>query len=258
MLDEKIIRKKLEAGLSSLPIILYDITDSTNKRAAEFAAENPGVDAVFIADGQSQGSGRRGRSFHSEKGAGLYISLLLHPRESLADAVKLTAFAAVAARRAIFSLCGVKPGIKWVNDLYLGGKKLGGILTAGRAADRGKLEFAVVGIGINIRKITLPAEIRDIATSLEAETGKIPERSALASALINELYSGLDTLASPSVLSEYREADFLTGRRVTVQKLSGDYSATVKGISDNFELILELDEGKTELLSTGEVSIRLA
>ena len=235
---------------------LFDITDSTNKQARIFAEENPGVDAIFIANGQTAGRGRLGRSFDSEKNAGLYISLLLHPKGTLTNTVAITAYTALAVCHAIESLRPIEAGIKWVNDVYLNGKKAAGILTEGCIDDNGKPSYIIIGIGVNLVSRAFPDDIKNIATSLEDASGRRIDRSVLASLIIDELL-GVTAPASPKHLDEYRRRSILIGKEVTVVKPSESYSATVEDIADGYKLKLALENGEEELLSTGEVSIRL-
>jgi len=141
MLSVKKITEELNnLGISAPKILLYELTDSTNERAREYAREKTDnrSPVVFIADGQTAGRGRRGRSFVSNSGAGIYISILTYPEAVGADATVATSRAAVCLARAIESLCDCDVRIKWVNDLYLGGKKLAGILTEGEVAQDGR------------------------------------------------------------------------------------------------------------------------
>ena len=186
---EKITEELNSLGVACPEIVYYDVTDSTNTRAKEYAKEKHSAEkrpVVFIANGQSAGRGRRGRSFVSESGAGIYISILTYPDESGADATAATARAAVRLSRAIESVCDAEIKIKWVNDLYLGGKKLAGILTEGEMGEAGKIAYQVVGMGINVYKNAISDEISTIATSLEAELNDAPDRSVLAARIIYE------------------------------------------------------------------------
>lgn len=235
-----------------MKIFKYNITDSTNERAREYArSEGAHFPAVFIARGQTLGRGRRGRSFNSEEGAGLYISFLFKEDVRADEAVKITARAAVAACRAIEKTTGHSAGIKWVNDIYSGGKKLGGILTEGEIdAETGRLSYAVSGIGINIKKRTFPEELSDIATTLEDECGIAPSPEVLAEALTEEFFSARDYMA------EYRERLLVLGKEITVRRLTGEvFDARAIDITENAALIVEKENGEREELLSAEVSI---
>ena len=250
---EKIIEELKNLGTMPPEIIFYESIDSTNTRAKEWAKQNPDNHSpiVFIANEQTAGRGRRGRSFVSEGGAGIYISILTYPEESGADATATTARAAVTLAKATESLSDCDIKIKWVNDLYLGGKKLAGILTEGEMDKDGKIAYQVVGMGINVYKKAISDEISDIATSIEGETGIGIDRSKLAAAIIKYHlnYKG-------NFYTEYKSRSFIIGKRVTVMKLSESYEAKVVDIDSDFSLIIERD-GKQERLFTGEISIKI-
>lgn len=239
-------------GILPPKIVYYELTDSTNTRAKEYAAQHPKnrEPIVFIADGQTAGRGRRGRSFVSESGAGIYISILTYPEESGADATAATARAAVLLLRAIESVCECKIRIKWVNDLYLGGRKLAGILTEGELGEDGKISYQVVGMGINVYKNAISDEISAIATSLESEASCAPDRSKLAARIIAKLLNG-----EGDCYAEYKARSFIIGKSVTVIKLTESYEAKVLDINPDYSLTVERD-GKEESLFTGEISIK--
>ncbi len=253
MLSKKKIEENL-AGLSITPpkIFFYDETDSTNTRAIEYAKSSQDKEAaVFIANCQSAGRGRRGRSFVSNRGAGIYISFLTFPKESGERATHATAGAAVCVARAVEALCSCKVQIKWVNDLYLGAKKLAGILTEGEMNSDGSVAYQVVGIGINVYKSAISGEISSIATSLEEENGIAPDRSALAAQIIKEFMC-----ADGDCYPEYKARSLVIGKRVTVLKPTESYEATALDINDDFSLSVDRD-GKTERLFTGEISLKI-
>ena len=250
---EKIIEELKNLGITPPKIIFYESIDSTNTRAKEWAKQNPDNHSpvVFIANRQTAGRGRRGRSFVSEGGAGIYISILTYPQESGADATATTALAAVTLAKATESLSDCDIKIKWVNDLYLGGKKLAGILTEAEMVEDGKIAYQVVGMGINVYKKAISDEISDIATSIEGETGIGIDRSKLAAAIIKYQlhYKG-------DFYTEYKSRSFIIGKRVTIMKLSESYEAKVVDIDSDFSLIIERD-GKQERLFTGEISLKI-
>ncbi len=258
-LNENDLRRALaNEGLrdEDISLAVYGVTDSTNQRAKEYAEKcNTPTPVVLIADCQSAGRGRLGRSFLSKGGAGIYMSLLVFPELMAHDAVRLTAYAAVAAARAIEALTPLKTGIKWVNDIYVGEKKLAGILTEGNVNPDGTLKYAVIGIGINTHK-TDRGELAGIATDIESECGMRIDRARLAARIAKELLSRLDGLLDSSIVEEYRSRSMLIGRRVRVIKASEEYDALVTDITDTCELAVQR-EGATEVLSTGEVSLKI-
>lgn len=255
-------RESVLAGLSpsirdSIDLHMLGVTDSTNTRAKLHAeACTDKKPCLFIADGQTDGRGRRGRRFESDTGVGLYMSFLTYPATELRDGVRITAYAAVAVCRAIERLTDAEPRIKWVNDIYLNNKKIAGILTEGSIdMESGGLAYAITGIGINLLDRDF-GELSDIATSLAA-CGYPVDRTALAAAVTEEFMSGLDRIGTREIADEYRRRSFLVGRAVRVIKLSGEYSATVLDITDGCELRLRLPDGGEELLMTGEVSLKI-
>ena len=246
----------LEARGVDAELIYYDITDSTNTRARELArGRSERGPVILVAEEQSAGRGRRGRSFFSGRGAGLYVSFLLYPEDRGADVTSMTAFAAVALRRAIARLTGLRADIKWVNDLYADGKKLAGILAEGEMGAYGKMTALAVGMGINIYKTAYPEEISDIATSIENACGKRVDRAELLAELALEMLRA--DRSESAVLEEYREASFLIGREVTVHTASGSYPARAVELSPDFSLIVEREDGERLRLFTGEVSVKI-
>ena len=253
MKTEEIVKELIRLGINPPRIIYYEETGSTNTEAKEYAKSNPKSNetVVFIANSQTAGRGRRGRSFVSVKGAGIYMSILSYPKESVADATAVTAKAAVALSRAIEEICKRSISIKWVNDIYLNGKKLAGILTEGEVDKNGKLLYQVVGMGINIYKNAISDEISNIATSIEGELNYAPNRSVLAARMIKEFLSTPD-----NCYDDYKNKSFLIGKKVTVVKLSESYEATVIDINPDFSLQIERN-GEEERLFTGEISLKI-
>ena len=144
-----------ESSVSDIPVFCSDSTESTNLDAKKYAEEHPETPcALFIADSQTAGRGRLGRSFLSQGGVGLYFSLLLRGVGEAMDALSLTTYSAVALCRALRRVSDIEPKIKWVNDIYVGEKKLAGILTEGRLCteESGKLDYAIIGIGVNVAR----------------------------------------------------------------------------------------------------------
>ncbi|MBO7195862.1 MAG: biotin--[acetyl-CoA-carboxylase] ligase [Clostridia bacterium] len=251
-------KARIEAELNKIgvkppKIVFYESTDSTNTRAKEYAKNNPEnrEKVIFIANRQTAGRGRLGRSFVSEAGAGIYMSILSYPNECGYDATEITSEAAVALSRAIESLCDCCVVIKWVNDIYLGGKKLCGILTEAEMTVDGKIAYQVVGMGINVYKNAISYEISDIATSIEHQLGNAPDRSQLVARIISECLSPVH-----NTYKEYRARSFIIGKNVQVIKSTESYSATVLDINEDFSLSVDRN-GNIERLFTGEISIKI-
>ena len=248
---EKIIEELVKIGINPPKIVFYEKTDSTNTRAKEYAeATDSRETVVFIANSQTAGRGRRGRSFVSNEGAGIYISILTYPTEDGFDATRTTAEAAVALARAVEELCDCDVKIKWVNDLFLCGKKLAGILTEGKVLENGKIAYSVVGMGINVYKNAISDEISSIATSIESEINYAPDRSSLVAMIIKEFLNRGDCY------DEYKARSVVIGREVTVVKLNESYPARVIDVNPDYSLLIDRD-GVEERLFTGEISLRL-
>ena len=226
---------KTERTENGIKIFSYDITDSTNQRAKEYAKEERAhFPAVFIAEEQSAGRGRRGRSFDSARGAGLYISFLFRT-DGKFDAAAVTIGAAVKLCRVIESVSGIRVGIKWVNDVLVGGRKLAGILAEGEAYES---EYAICGIGINLYEREFPEELSGIVTTLEGECGRRVDKELFTARLIEEFFKPEDMKEQ---LSEYRSRSTVLGRHVEVRKILGEvYSATAIEIADDGALVPRL------------------
>jgi BirA family biotin operon repressor/biotin-[acetyl-CoA-carboxylase] ligase len=230
----------------------YEEIASTNDRAKELALSGAPHFSLVTAMGQSQGRGRFSRTFYSQKGTGLYCSIILRPTSPATYIQRITACAAVAVCHAIEKLCPAKVGIKWVNDLWLGGKKICGILTEGALTPDGDLSYAIVGIGVNVQKTDFPLELTSIATDIETETGvKIP-LFALMREILFALSNLLEDLERGDFLSEYAKRSVLTGKNVTLRRGDETLTGEVIRIGDMGELCL-LVNGEEIAISSGEV-----
>lgn len=240
-----------------LPVEVFETLPSTNIVARERAASGAPHGTVIIANTQSSGRGRRGRSFVSG-GLGIYMSVIIRP-SSGGTATLATTAAAVAVRDAIEEICGKSCGIKWVNDLFLSGKKVCGILTeAVTDVESGDISFMVVGIGINFRGTAkdFPAELREIAGFvLEPEEGEA-DRNALASRVAANLLRQVSTMEDRRFMEDYRRHSIVLGQRVEYRRGSDTFVATAYDIDDDGGLLVRRDDQVRETISAGEVSIR--
>ncbi len=184
------------------------------------------------------------------------MSLLLYPEVKGYDTTKATAEAAVVAMRAIKALTDCNPMIKWVNDLYLGGKKLAGILCEGELLQDGDFRYLVIGMGINVYKNAISEEISAIATSLESECNSVPDMSELAAKIVYELIVGNKEIGEKNLYFDYKNHSLVIGCEVTVIVANESYTAKATDIDTDYSLIVERD-GKTERLFTGEVSLKI-
>ena len=231
---------------------------STNTIAKEMAAKGAKEGTVIIALEQTHGRGRMGRSFYSPKGSGIYLSVILRPKLSIEDSLLITTCAAVAVARAIETVAAVEAQIKWVNDIYLAGKKVCGILTeASLDFESGGLEFAVVGIGINIAATAFPDDIKDIAGSIFTEKPKDkPVSSMLVAEILNNISEMTSAITDKKYLDEYRKRSFLIGKDIYVIKGSQTINAKAVDIDDQARLVVEYEDYTKEALNSGEVSVR--
>lgn len=255
------IRVRLHTSEIASSLEVVEQIESTNTVLKRRAAELPSGYAL-VADSQTGGRGRRGRSFLSPSGTGVYLSILLRPELPLAQVNTLTIGAAVAACRAFEEAAGFRPSIKWVNDVLKDGKKLCGILTeASIEAETGALSYVVVGIGMNVRtpESGFPEELRAIAGSLEDFSAHPVDRNHLTAAFLNhmeECYRLICANDLSALLAQYRSyIDFLR-QPIRILENGSAREATALEIDDCGHLIVE-SNGTRETLFAGEISIRL-
>lgn len=232
---------------------------STNTLAKEMASKGAAEGTVVLASEQTEGRGRMGRSFYSPNSTGLYLSLILRPKLDINDSLLITTSAAVAVAQAIEQLTDNDAQIKWVNDIFMNGKKVCGILTeASLNIENGGLEYAVVGIGINVTTKEFPRNIENIAGSIFSEKPEDqPITSILAAEILNNLSDSMDNLTARSYLSEYKKRSFLIGKDIYVLKGKDTFLAKAIDIDDRARLVVEYSNKSREALSSGEVSVRV-
>ncbi len=252
-----LLRKRLKGNLFGKRVFHFFKTGSTNTVAMElgFAGEPEGT--VVVAEAQTAGRGRSGRSWHSEKGAGLYFTVLLRPRLAPAQAPLLTMLAGVSAHAAIAAQTGLQPELKWPNDLMVGGKKLGGILTE-MHAEPNAMRFVIVGIGINVNQEKFPAELASIATSIRKETGRMSYRLELLARLLAQFESDYNRFLreGPTFVTDRFEfvSSFTRGRRVRVDTGVESYVGTTAGLSPEGLLLIARDSGAIATVIAGDVT----
>ena len=252
------IRPFLNGAAINFQLEVYKSVTSTNTLAKEKAIQGAKEGTVIIACEQTEGRGRMGRSFYSPNSGGIYFTVILRPKLELEDSLLITTATAVAVAKAIESIANVKADIKWVNDIYINGKKVCGILTeASINFESGGLEYAVIGIGINISTDIFPEEIKKIAGSIFLDKPTdMPISSVLVAEVLNNLSECMDTLTDKKYLEEYTKRSFLIGCQIHVIKKSETLAAKAIGIDDKARLIVEYEDRSREALSSGEVSIR--
>ncbi|MGI5984682.1 MAG: biotin--[acetyl-CoA-carboxylase] ligase [Clostridiales bacterium] len=254
MLSEEGIRVHMPDRYIDCPIYVFDTTDSTNTEAKKLALDNAAHGTMLLAEEQTAGRGRSGKSFFSPREAGLYMSIILKPDLGISDPQLITIAAAVSVCEAIEKIAGLRPQIKWVNDIYLNGKKICGILTeAITDLESGGIESIVVGIGINcIETNSLPDDLRDIAGALGKDG---LSRNHLAAEIAAGVLDSFNNLENREIIDEYRKRSLMYGRDISFLRGDERLFATVTGINDIGNLQARLKSGEEIVLSSGEVSI---
>jgi len=259
IISEQSVQKYLK-NTEFFRLSVMDSVSSTNTALKNTAESGEAEGCVLIANEQTAGKGRMGRTFFSPPGSGIYISLLLRPKLMAADALLITTAAAVAVSRAIEDVTGRKTAIKWVNDVYCDGKKVCGILTeASVDFETGGLSYAVLGIGINIGNPSqgFPDELKDIASAVyDAEPYSAEIRSRLAACVLDSFFELYKELHTKKYMDEYRARSFVIGREIYVISPTSREEALVLGIDDDARLIVKMADGDIKNLSSGEISIR--
>lgn len=242
-----------------LPLEVYPQIGSTNSRAKELAAAGAPHGTLVVADSQTAGRGRRGRSFESPAGTGLYLSMVVRSVLPMERVVLVTSAAAVAVCRAVEKTCGVSLDIKWVNDLYHKGKKCCGILTEAAAdLETGGLDYLVVGVGINLLPPAngWPEELQSIAGAV-LPAGALVNRCQLAAAIARELMQVCEELPGGSFMQEYRARNLVPGRDIQILQNGKSRPAHAESITDEGHLLVTLPDGSREEVNFGEVSVRM-
>ena len=269
VLSEAFIKDKVSASGIDIEIEAKKTVDSTNNILKQLASDGYRKSKVLIAEEQTAGKGRRGRSFYSPKNTGIYISFLLHPDVAISEASMYTTIAATALSKAIEKVSGFSVDIKWVNDIWMRGKKVSGILTeASTSIEDGTLEYIVVGIGINLYEPNggFPEDIKDVAGAVFTDSTPIENlRNNIASELIiqfmNYYNAGID---GAEFLSDYEKRCFVIGKDVRL--LTPDHENVVNGqetvvhvlgINEKCHLHVRFADGHEEFLSGGEISVKI-
>lgn len=256
--SQKILELLNEELKNKIKVEVLEKATSTNTLVKELASEN-GEGLVVIAREQTAGRGRMGRSFFSPGDSGVYMSLLLKPQIKPEDAVQITTAAAVSVCRALENLGVSDSKIKWVNDIFLNGKKVCGILTESSFnSQKGMLDFAVLGVGINIYKSEggFPEEIKNIAGAVFTQR-KEDLRNRFIAGFINCFFGFYRELSSKKHMKEYKERSFVLGEEITVVQGKKREKAKAIDIDENCNLIAEFSVGKTVKLYSGEISVRV-
>ena len=240
-------------------LLYFQEIESTNTELKRLAREGAPEGTALIAQRQTGGRGRMGRSFQSEEG-GVYLSLLLRPGCSPKELMHLTCAVAVAMCDAVEDTCGLRPGIKWTNDLVFGKRKLGGILTELGFDSRGNVEWCILGIGINCaqQEEAFSPELRSMAASLSMVTGKPVSSALLASKMLEKLHNMSMVLLAEkkAIMDRYRKLCVTLGQEISLLRSESVRHGKAVDITENGALIVEFQEGFREEVDSGEVSVR--
>jgi BirA family biotin operon repressor/biotin-[acetyl-CoA-carboxylase] ligase len=256
-LDPQEIKRDLKTKRLGGKIHYFTEIDSTNVYAYKIAKEGAEEGEMVIAEGQTRGKGRMGRRWMSPPYLNLYLSAILRPRLPASHAPQLTLMSAVALAETVQSFISSLPQIKWPNDILVGGKKLGGILTES-SCEGDEIEFVVVGIGINVNfpKELMPGTIRETATSILSLVNRPVNRVVFAQRLIQNLdrcYGDLEERGFPYIVSRWESFFYLRGKRVRVELMGDSILGRAIGIDADGALLLEDDRGVLQRIIAGDV-----
>lgn len=237
-------------------ILRFDTIGSTNAEALAQARRGAAEGVCVVADRQTAGRGRHGRVWISEKGAGLYFSIVLRPTLEARFLPLITLMTAVAVAETLSELYSLKTDIKWANDVLVGEKKICGILAEMTETDTGRA--VIVGIGINLKASNFPPEIAQIATSIEEETGKRPDREELLQTLTRVFERFYDILqagdgAQKTIAEWTRRSSYAFGKQVRVKLEGGSFFGTTDGLDESGSLRVKTETGETRIVRAGDV-----
>ncbi len=259
VLYEEGIKQFLNKEFKNNEIFVYKTIDSTNTEAKRKALEGAAHGTVIISEEQTSGRGRLGRDFFSPPQSGIYLSIILKPKLNIANSILITTAASTAVCSAIDEFTDIKPQIKWVNDIYIGDKKVCGILTeAVTDFESGNIESIVLGIGLNVKtdENDFPEDLRNIASSVFKTNESFSNRNKLAAEIINNILNMFETLENREFLKMYKERSFVIGRNIKYKRNNEWTEAFAKDIDDNGGLVVVLNDGQIDVLNSGEISVR--
>lgn len=267
ILSSEEILSSLEAEFKNVEVCVLECVDSTNTFAKQKVLEGARHGYVVVANKQTMGRGRQGNSFFSPKGTGIYFSIVLKSDIAILNAVKITTAASVAVAKAIEKVAKVQVGIKWVNDIYIGTKKVCGILTESmiNCTNDGS-DAIVIGVGININPPDngYPAAIEEIATDLTSgNTDEIFSRNQLIAEIINQLLNMWEDICrgNEHFISEYRNRSIVLGREIVFIENSDEREVSKNGMAVDIDndggLVVKVEEGEYITLNSGEISVRV-
>ena len=261
VVSESEVASRISDGVFGQRVVSYEITDSTNTRAKQLAEEGAVHGTLVVANMQTAGKGRRGRSWQQEEGSVIAMSLLLRPTFSPDKASMLTLLAAHSVAGAIEAVTRLPAAIKWPNDIVINKKKTVGILTEmSLGVEQAAIDYIVIGIGINVNNTVFPEEIRDMATSLYLEKGERVSRSILIAESMRRLEADyeafLRTEDLSAILPDYNAHLISMNKEVRVLDPKGEYTGISRGMDVQGELLVERADGEITKVYAGEVSVR--
>ncbi|MBR5317585.1 MAG: biotin--[Lachnospiraceae bacterium] len=259
VLNKQEIVSSIHGEWAGCNVVFFEETGSTNVEARMLAEQGAGHGTLVVADSQSGGKGRRGRSWHSPKGSAIAMSMILKPELEPDKASMLTLVQAMAVAKALEEICGCKPQIKWPNDILINEKKVCGILTE---MNLNKTEIAsiIIGCGVNVNQESFPEEISQIATSLKMETGQMFHRAELIGCIcryFEEYFEEFMTAKDLSgIVEKYNNYLISKGCSVKVLDPQGEFQGEALGINARGELLVKKESGEIVNVYAGEVSVR--
>jgi BirA family biotin operon repressor/biotin-[acetyl-CoA-carboxylase] ligase len=257
ILTPDMLRQRLRGSLFGKRICHFFKTDSTNRVALELGHAGEPEGAVVIAEEQTAGRGRAGHSWHSERAAGIYATILLRPRLAPVQAPLLTMMAGLSARAAVQTVTELGVDLKWPNDLMIQGKKVGGILTE-MHAEPSQVRFVIVGIGINVNQQKFPAELAGVSTSLRMETGRTQSRLEVLVQFLRQFesdYKELLSEGSAGVVKRFEAASsYARGKRVQVTNGRESFTGVTAGLEETGLLRVKRDDGEVTTVIAGDVA----
>lgn len=259
VLTESEIKSRLDTKWAGREIYCYESIDSTNNAAKKAAEQGSSHGALFLAEQQISGKGRRGRNWISPSGTGIWLTILLRPKLEPSYASMLTLVAALSMSRAIEKETGLFAQIKWPNDIVVNGKKVCGILTE-MSAEMEWIHYIVIGLGTNVNIEEFPKEIQDTATSLKIESGQQVKRVPVICTFLSNFEKDYENFMENQNLSglmeQYNKRLVNCGRGVRILDPAGEYTGIAEGIDKQGALIVEKEKGETVRITSGEVSVR--
>ncbi|MEE0932369.1 MULTISPECIES: biotin--[acetyl-CoA-carboxylase] ligase [unclassified Clostridium] len=249
----------LNKDFSNVDIYIYKTTSSTNEVAKKLALSGAKHGTVVISEEQTQGKGRMGRSFYSPANTGIYMSIILRPTLTAMDSVLITTSSSVAICDAIHKVTGIECQIKWINDIYINNKKIGGILTeASTNFESGTIDYLILGIGINFNnpKDNFPDDLKEIADSLYNGNSNGINRNILCAEILNNILSIIPKIKDYNFISEYKKRSIILNQEIMYTS-GGIYSkGRAIDINNDGSLVIKHDDGSIKILNSGEISIR--